>query len=45
MGGNFVQQDVKMIGFKSLEQEQLTHFGRTTEAKHLTEDNAWHKRL
>ena len=24
-------------------EQGLNHFGRTTEAKHLTEDNAWHK--
>ena len=42
--GNFCSNDgVRTIGLINLVTERLDHFGRTTEAKHLTEQNAWTK--
>ena len=39
----FVQWNCQMIGLKIYGDRAIDHFGRTTEPKHLTEQNAWTK--
>ena len=42
-GGNFCSLNCQNDWFDDFGNKSIDHFGRTTEAKHLTEDNAWHK--
>ena len=41
--GNFCALWCQNNWFDKFGNRAIDHFGRTTEAKHLTEDNAWHK--
>jgi len=41
---NFCSQNCMYDWFNDFGDRAINHFGRTTEAKHLTEDNAWVKR-
>ena len=41
--GNFCSLWCQNNWFDKFGNRAIDHFGRTTEAKHLTEDNAWHK--
>ena len=41
--GNFCDQRCLCDWFRKYGTQAINHFGRTTEAKHLTEQNAWHK--
>ena len=41
--GNFCDQRCMYDWFHKFGEQAINHFGRTTEAKHLTEDNAWVK--
>ena len=41
--GNFCDQRCLCDWFRKYGTQAVNHFGRTTEAKHLTEDNAWVK--
>ena len=40
---NFCDQRCLYDWINKYIEQGLDHFGRTTEVKHLTEDNAWHK--
>ena len=40
---NFCDQRCMYDWINKYIEQALDHFGRTTEAKHLTEQNAWHK--
>ena len=42
--GNFCDQRCMYDWVNKYIEQGLDHFGRTTEAKHLTEENAWDKR-
>ena len=42
-GGNFCSLNCQNDWFDKFGNRAIDHFGRTTEAKHLTEDNAWYK--
>ena len=42
--GNFCDQRCMYDWINKYIEQGLEHFGRTTEAKHLTEENAWDKR-
>ena len=42
--GNFCDQRCLYDWINKYIEQGLDHFGRTTEAKHLTEENAWQKR-
>ena len=42
-GGNFCDQRCMYDWINKYIEQGLNHFGRTTEAKHLTEQNAWQK--
>jgi len=42
-GGNFCDMRCQSDWINKNIEHALNHFGRTTEAKHLTEDNAWTK--
>ena len=41
--GNFCSMNCYNDWFNKFGEQAINHFGRTTEAKHLTEDNAWTK--
>ena len=41
--GNFCDQRCLCDWFRKYGTQAINHFGRTTEAKHLTEQNAWQK--
>ena len=41
--GNFCDRRCMEDWVAQYIEQALDHFGRTTEAKHLTEENAWHK--
>ena len=41
--GNFCDQRCMYAWFRKYGTQAINHFGRLTEAKHLTEDNAWTK--
>ena len=41
--GNFCSLNCQNDWFDKFGNRAIDHFGRTTQAKHLTEDNAWHK--
>ena len=41
--GNFCDQRCMYDWFQKFGEQAVNHFGRITEAKHLTEDNAWFK--
>jgi len=43
MGGNACSTRCQDDWFQKFGTRAVDYFGRTTEAKHLTEDNAWHK--
>jgi len=43
-GGNFCDMRCQNDWFRKYGDQAVNHFGRITEAKHLTEDNAWDKR-
>jgi len=43
-GGNFCDQRCLYDWVNKYIEQGLDHFGRLTEAKHLTEENAWYKR-
>ena len=40
---NFCSMNCYNDWFRMFGDQAINHFGRTTEAKHLTEDNAWQK--
>jgi len=42
-GNNFCSLNCQNDWFNDLGDKAIDHFGRLTEPKHLTEDNAWHK--
>ena len=42
-GGNFCSLNCQNDWFDKFGNRAIDHFGRTTEAKHLTKDNAWYK--
>ena len=42
-GSNFCSLNCQNDWFDDFGNKAIDHFGRTTEAKHLTEENAWHK--
>ena len=42
-GGNFCSMWCQNQWFDKFGNRAIDHFGRTTEAKHLTEHNAWYK--
>ena len=42
-GSNFCSLNCQNDWFEEYGTKAIDHFGRTTEPKHLTEDNAWHK--
>ena len=44
-GGNFCDLRCQNDWINKYIEQGLDHFGRTTEAKHLTEDNAWLKTM
>ena len=41
--GNFCSLNCQNDWFNTYSDRAIDHFGRTTEVKHLTEDNAWQK--
>ena len=41
--GNFCDQRCMYDWFNKFGEQAVNHFGRLTEAKHLTEENAWRK--
>ena len=41
--GNFCSLNCQNDWFDKFGNRAIDHFGRTTEAKHLTKDNAWYK--
>ena len=41
--GNFCSMNCQIDWFNEYGDRAIDHFGRTTEPKHLTEDNAWYK--
>jgi len=41
--GNFCSTHCQEQWFEKFGNQAVDHFGRTTEAKHLTEENAWYK--
>jgi hypothetical protein len=41
--GNFCSVNCQTDWFEEYGNKAIDHFGRLTEPKHLTEDNAWHK--
>jgi len=41
--GNFCSLNCQNDWFEKFGNRAIDHFGRTTEVKHLTEDNAWQK--
>jgi len=43
-GSNFCSLNCQNDWFYDFGNKAIDHFGRTTEAKHLTEENAWSKR-
>ena len=43
LGGNACSTRCQDDWFRKYGTQAVNHFGRTTEAKHLTEDNAWTK--
>ena len=43
-GGNFCDQRCMYDWINKYIEQGLNHFGRTTEPKHLTEENAWDKK-
>ena len=43
LGGNACSTRCQDDWFRKYGTRAVDHFGRTTEAKHLTEQNAWHK--
>ena len=43
-GGNFCDMRCQSDWFRKYGEQAINHFGRTTEPKHLTEQNAWVKR-
>ena len=43
-GDNFCSLNCQNDWFNKYGDQAVDHFGRTTEAKHLTEENAWVKR-
>ena len=43
LGGNACSTRCQDDWFRKYGEQAINHFGRTTEAKHLTEDNAWVK--
>ena len=43
LGGNACSTRCQDDWFQKYGTRAVDHFGRTTEAKHLTEDNAWYK--
>ena len=42
-GGNFCSLNCQNDWFNDFGNKAIDHFGRLTEPKHLTEENAWHK--
>ena len=42
-GGNFCSLNCQNDWFNDFGDRAIDHFGRLTEPKHLTEENAWHK--
>ena len=42
-GDNFCSLNCQNDWFNKYGDQAIDHFGRTTEAKHLTQDNAWQK--
>jgi hypothetical protein len=44
-GGNFCDMRCQSDWFQKFGEQAVDHFGRTTEPKHLTEHNAWCKRI
>jgi len=42
-GGNFCDMRCQNDWFQKFGEQAIDHFGRTTQAKHLTEQNAWTK--
>jgi len=42
-GDNFCSLNCQNDWFNKFGNRAIDHFGRTTEAKHLTEENAWYK--
>ena len=42
-GSNFCSLNCQNDWFETYGSRAINHFGRTTQAKHLTEENAWHK--
>ena len=42
-GGNFCSLNCQNDWFNDFGNKAIDHFGRLTEAKHLTENNAWQK--
>ena len=42
-GGNFCDMRCQSDWFRKYGEQAINHFGRTTEPKHLTEENAWVK--
>ena len=42
-GGNFCSLNCQNDWFYNFGDKAIDHFGRLTEPKHLTEENAWHK--
>ena len=42
-GNNFCSLNCQTDWFDDFGDRAIDHFGRTTQAKHLTEDNAWYK--
>ena len=43
-GSNFCSLNCQNDWFETYGSRAINHFGRTTQAKHLTEENAWQKR-
>jgi len=43
--GNFCSFNCQHDWFQEFGDKAIDHFGRTTEPKHLTEENAWYKTL
>ena len=43
LGGNACSTICQDDWFQKFGEQAINHFGRTTQAKHLTEDNAWYK--
>jgi len=41
--GNFCSMNCQIDWFNDFGDRAIDHFGRLTEPKHLTEDNAWYK--